>query len=122
MASESQRMESEQGQTKTTILTGAAQGENVAISTTTGEVFGERKSQIDHSYTEAVTELDNTKESPLTTEQREEESGNEIVNLSMDVLGEHDSKTESYKLIMCSDGIQRRGKCALFCHRLPHLK
>ena len=134
----------------------ASKIQQVAISTTSGEVVG------DHSYTEAVPELDNTKEheakmkggtlndakneadapigeSPLlesidsakslpestlqniegekVADQHEEEPGDGNVDLNMEVWNEHDSKTESYKVIMCSDGIQRRGAYALFCHR-----
>ena len=133
----------------------ASKIQQVAISTTSGEVVG------DHSYTEAAAKLDNTKEheaemkgetlndvkneadapigeSPLlesidsaerlpestlqniqgkkVTEQHEDESGNGNVDLNMEVRSEHDSKTESYKVIMCSDDIQRRGAYELFCH------
>ena len=128
-------MESEQAQAETTILT------------TSGEIVGERKLQIDHSYTEAVADLNDTEEhetemkaqalngakveadedGPMSTvqntegekvnheltEQNETEPGGENANLNMEVWGEHDSKTESYKVIMCSDGIKRRGMYAL---------
>ena len=131
----------------------------------TGEVVSENKWQIDHLYTDAVAELDDTKERgtemkgkapndakdeadegasegessllesldsaerlPESTvqktegkkvnhdfsEQHEREPENENVDLNMEVWSEHDSKIESYKVIMCSDGIQRRGGYALF--------
>ena len=118
--------------------------------TTAGEVVGEKKLQIDHSYTETVADLDDTEEheseinalngakveaddyTPMSIvqnpegqkvnheliEQNEAEPDNENADLNMEVWSEHDSKTEnyteSYKMIMCSDGIQRRGMYALF--------